>query len=489
MDLRGDIRAERFNLLVVDLVGTHDDAQLATGLDGVGLGDTGIAHGDVLEILQALDVSLRNLATCTGTCTADGIADQHDGGDERGHLHLFVVSTDSVADVRLLLVLLGQLGAIECVWQFGLLIGHLANVVEQTCALRLLGIQAQLTGHHGAEVGRLAGVLQQILAVAGAVFHLTHDADELGVQAVDAEVDGGALAGFHDLFVHLLLHLGHHFLDARGVDAAVGDELVQGQTSYLTAHRVEAADDDGVGGVIDDNLCSGGSFEGTDVAAFATDDAAFHVVVVDVEHRHAVLHGSLCGYALDGLDDDALGLLVGGHLGVVHDLVDVAGGSRLGLVLQRLHEALLGFLGGETADFLELCALLSDEAFEALAQLLLFLQEQGLLLFHALALVLLFVLATCDLILTLVQADLALLQAVLALLDLLVALLHFLLQLCFLVQELLLDFQEFLLFDDLCILLGFFVQLTHAIGASMSIPDQLINHCSNGNDRRGDGDD
>ena len=53
--------------------------------------------------------------------------------------------TDSViADIGLLLVLLGNLGAIECVRHLVLLIGHLTNIVEQSGTLGLLGVQAQL---------------------------------------------------------------------------------------------------------------------------------------------------------------------------------------------------------------------------------------------------------------------------------------------------------------------------------------------------------
>jgi hypothetical protein len=92
---------------------------------------------------------------------------------------------------------------------------------------------------------------------------------------VDTEVDGGALTGFDNLVVQLLLHLGHHFLDTGGMDTAVGHQLVERQTADLTTHRIEGRDNDALGRIVDHNLNAAGSFQGADVASLATDDAAF----------------------------------------------------------------------------------------------------------------------------------------------------------------------------------------------------------------------
>ena len=151
-------------------------------------------------------------------------------------------------DVGLLLIFLGELGAIERVGQVGLLVGHLADIVEQSGTLGLLRVETQLGGHDGAQVGRLAGVLQQVLSVGGAILHLADDAHQFGMETMDTEIDGRALSRLHYLGVELLLHLGDHLLDAGGVDAAVGHELVEGQTADLAADGVEGRDDDGLGG-------------------------------------------------------------------------------------------------------------------------------------------------------------------------------------------------------------------------------------------------
>ena len=85
-----------------------------------------------------------------------------------------------------------------------------------------------------------------------------------------------------------------------------------------------------------------------DVAALAADDATLHLVVFDMEYADAVFDGRLGGHALYGLYNDLLGLLVGVELGLVHDLVDVAGGVEARLVLHALYEARLGLLGAQS---------------------------------------------------------------------------------------------------------------------------------------------
>ena len=71
---------------------------------------------------------------------------------------------------------------------------------------------------------------------------------------MDTKVDDGALPRLDDLFLDLLTHLRDDLFDAGRVDTAVLDELMQCQTCYLTAHGVKATEDDGFGGVVDDDL-------------------------------------------------------------------------------------------------------------------------------------------------------------------------------------------------------------------------------------------
>ncbi len=166
-------------------LGTHDHAQLAPRLNGVGLLHARVREGDLLHLLETLDVGLDHFAAGARAGTRDGVADLNDRSDERRHLHFVVVGADGVADVGLLLILLGQLHADDCVGQFGFVVGHLADVVQQAGAACDLGIQPQLGGHDAGQIGRLASVLQQVLAVGRTVFHLADQADQLGMQAVE----------------------------------------------------------------------------------------------------------------------------------------------------------------------------------------------------------------------------------------------------------------------------------------------------------------
>ena len=188
-------------------------------------------------------------------------------------------------------------------------------------------------------------MLQQVLSVGRTVFHLADHADQFGVQSVDSQVDRRALADLDDLLLDLLLNLGDHLLDACGVDAAVGDELVQGQTRDFAAYGIEAREDDGLGGVVDDDLDARCGLQGADVAALAADDAALDLVALDVEHRHGVFDGRLGRHALNRRHDDAFGLFRGGQFGLFDRFVDVGGGFGLGLGLHVLDQDVLGVFG------------------------------------------------------------------------------------------------------------------------------------------------
>ena len=238
-----------------------------------------------------------------------------------------MVGADSIADVRLFLVLLAELHTEESVRHLRLLVGHLADVVEESGTACFLGIYAELCSHDGTQIGGLAAVLEEVLPIAGAVLHLTDETDQLGVHAVDTEVDHGPLTGLHDLLLELLLRLLDHLLDAGGVDAAVLYQLVERETRQLAADGVEAGEQDRLRRVVDDDLDASGCLECADVASLTTDDATLDVVVVDVEDGDRILYRSLGGDALDGLDDDLARLGIRLELGIIDDLIGHDGGA------------------------------------------------------------------------------------------------------------------------------------------------------------------
>ena len=130
-------------------------------------------------------------------------------------------------------------------------------------------------------------------------------------QPGNAGLVGGRFAGLAHDEVDLGAGLGDDLLDAARVDAAVGDELGQGDPGDLAADRVEARQDDRLGRVVDDQVDAGGLLEGADVAALAADDPALHLVRRQVDDRHGVLGGVVRGHALHRGQDDVAGLVLG----------------------------------------------------------------------------------------------------------------------------------------------------------------------------------
>ena len=168
-----------------------------------------------------------------------------------------------------------------------------------------------------------------------------------------SKVDAGAFAHLHNLLFNLFACLCHHLFDTCGVYAAVGDKFMERQACYLTTYGIETGEDYGVGRVVDDNLDTSERLKCADIAAFTTDDATLDLLVLEVENTDGVLDGMLCGGALDGFYDDFLGLLVGGHFGLLDNVH--YGVRRLGFSLFSHHidKLLLGFVGCETGYMFE----------------------------------------------------------------------------------------------------------------------------------------
>lgn len=196
-------------------------------------------------------------------------------------------------------------------------------------------------------------MVEHVLAVAGAVAHAAQQLDELGVQAVDIGLEHGALALGLNGGVHLPLGLLHHLLDAGGMDAAVLDELLQGDAGDFPAHRVEAGDGDGLRRVVDDQIHAGHGLQRADVAALAADDAALHLVIGQGNHRDGGFGHMVGGAALNGQGQDLLGAGVGLLLELGLDLPHLHGRLMGDLLGKLVDEVVLGLLGGEAGDALQ----------------------------------------------------------------------------------------------------------------------------------------
>ena len=73
------------------------------------------------------------------------------------------------------------------------MVNGLAQVVEQAGPLGFGDVGADLGGQQPGHVGHLNGVVEHVLAVAGAVAHPAQQLDQLGVQAVDVGLKDGPL--------------------------------------------------------------------------------------------------------------------------------------------------------------------------------------------------------------------------------------------------------------------------------------------------------
>src|SRR5215207_7203794 len=122
------------------------------------------------------------------------------------------------------------------------------------------------------------------------------------------------------------------------MDAAVADELLERESSHLAPHRVEAGDDDGVRGVVDDDVDARGELERADVSSLAPDDAPLHLVVRQRDRGDGGLGGVLGGDPLNGQRYDLLRLALGVAAGALANLADPVRGLGLRLLLHPLHE-------------------------------------------------------------------------------------------------------------------------------------------------------
>ena len=213
-------------------------------------------------------------------------------------------------------------------------------------------------------------MVEDVLAVRSAVTQGTQGPHELGVNVVDLEVEAGLLAGLEHLGVHLISGLVEELLDARWMNATVGNEVLESDAGDLATDRVEARELHGLGRIIDDEVHAGHLLESANVATLAADDAALEVIRGDVHRGERDLTHVVGGTALDGggknttrgaLTLDARTLLA---------LADDGGALTRHIVTHAIEQLLVSLVGGEAADTLELGGVLALELLDVAGTLL-----------------------------------------------------------------------------------------------------------------------
>jgi hypothetical protein len=148
--------------------------------------------------------------------------------------------------------------------------------------------------------------------------------DELGMELAAVGLEDRLLAGRVDVILDLGLRLVVHLLDPRRLDAAVLDQLREGELRDLAADAVERREHDGLRRVVDDDVDAGQMLERPDVASLSADDAALHVVRRELDHRRGRLGCMAGGHSLEGVGDEVARAALGLDLRLLLELTDAA---------------------------------------------------------------------------------------------------------------------------------------------------------------------
>src|SRR5438445_10535878 len=180
------------------------------------------------------------------------------------------------------------------------------------------------------------------------------------MNAVNADLDERALAGFLDGLLHLLLSLAHYLLDSAGVDAAVGNQPFERYPRDFAADWVVAGNHHRFRSVVDDDIDAGSRFDGAYIAALAADDAALHFVVGQSQHRNRAFGDEFSRQTFDGDRNNAFGTAVRLLTRLFLDHANMPRGLVAGLSDHFFHQSPLGFLACQSGDRFQLRARLVD---------------------------------------------------------------------------------------------------------------------------------
>ncbi len=258
-----------------------------------------------------------------------------------------------VDDFRAFAVTLEDVGADLRVAAFGVVVGRFADVVQQAGAAGHVGIHLQFFRDRAGHKCHFDRVPQHVLAIAGAIVQAAQQVHDAFVQTADLRFLHGLLAEPANLLLDILLRFGDQLLDARRMDSAVGDELVECDAGNFAANRVERADDHHARRVVDDHVDAGRLFERTNVPPFAADDAAFHFVAGNIDGAGRGLGGMGGRKTLNRGEQDFFGFDIGNRGDLFFLFQDQRALLVRKLLIEPLEQAFLGFLGAEAADLME----------------------------------------------------------------------------------------------------------------------------------------
>ncbi len=124
--------------------------------------------------------------------------------------------------------------------------------------------------------------------------------DDLGMEVMNARIKRRLLAGFAHALLHEIGSLVIHLLDARGMNAAVGDEILERDARRLATNGIEAREHHRFRRIVDNEVHARHLLERADVAPLAADDAALQIIRRDMHRSNSDLGGMICRATLDG---------------------------------------------------------------------------------------------------------------------------------------------------------------------------------------------
>jgi hypothetical protein len=137
---------------------------------------------------------------------------------------------------------------------------------------------------------------------------------------------------------------GGHFFDAARLDAAIFDEGFHRPARNLAADRIEAADGDHFGRIVDHEVDAQGLFEDSDVAAFAADDAALQFIGRKRNDGDGAFGRDFLSVLIASEESKSRALFSAVSRASSSAILDISGDLARHLVLDPGHDLVVGFL-------------------------------------------------------------------------------------------------------------------------------------------------
>ncbi len=242
---------------------------------------------------------------------------------------------DRMHHLLVLTVTAGDLGTDEGMAALHLVGQRLAKIVQQRSPLGQSWWQPQLSCHDPRQMGGLDEVRENVLAIAGPIPQASEQGDQLRVHLRDPGLHKRVLASADAASLNLTPGPLVLLLNAVWMNTPIRDQGLQGDFPDLTPHRIETAQQDRLRRVIDNDIHPGDRLERADVASLAADDAAFHLVVGQVQHRNDRFRGRFRGDALNRQRHDFPGPVLALLTSLRLNIADEHGGISTSIGLDK----------------------------------------------------------------------------------------------------------------------------------------------------------